>query len=242
MQMAGRRSNVHGLVELDVTESRRQIDEHRLAEGGKLSFTAFLVYCLASAIEDHPDVQAYRDWRGRLVRFGAVDAMVMVERTVDGTAMGLPRVLRDVESRSLRSIHDEIRAAKSGANDGRTAAWTSLGLALPAVLRRQFYRLAYLFPARWKQLAGTVGVTSVGMFASGGGWGITPSNYPLNLTVGGIARKPGYVDGELVPREYLDLTVTFDHDVVDGAAATRFVSRLAELVESGHGLSTVEWE
>ncbi len=63
MRTAGRRSNVHGLVELDVTEARRRIKAVEAETGEQLSFTAFLVYCLASAIEDHPHVNAYRDWR-----------------------------------------------------------------------------------------------------------------------------------------------------------------------------------
>jgi pyruvate/2-oxoglutarate dehydrogenase complex dihydrolipoamide acyltransferase (E2) component len=88
----------------------------------------------------------------------------------------------------------------------------------------------------WKRVAGTVGVTSVGMFGSGGGWGVTPTNYPLQLTVGGISEKPRYADGELEPREFLHLTVTVDHDVVDGAPAARFVERLRELVEAASGL------
>jgi len=33
------------------------------------------------------------------------------------------------------------------------------------------------------------------------------------------------------------MTVLIDHDVVDGAPAARFVSRLAELVENGYGLT-----
>jgi pyruvate/2-oxoglutarate dehydrogenase complex dihydrolipoamide acyltransferase (E2) component len=37
----------------------------------------------------------------------------------------------------------------------------------------------------------------------------------------------------------LDLTVAFDHDVVDGAPAARFVKRLVELIESGYGLEGV---
>jgi pyruvate/2-oxoglutarate dehydrogenase complex dihydrolipoamide acyltransferase (E2) component len=37
----------------------------------------------------------------------------------------------------------------------------------------------------------------------------------------------------------LDLTVAFDHDVVDGAPAARFVKRLVELIESGYGLEEV---
>lgn len=46
----------------------------------------------------------------------------------------------------------------------------------------------------------------------------------------------GLVDGEVEPREYLSLTVTFDHEAVDGAPVARFVQRLKELVESASGL------
>lgn len=58
------------------------------------------------------------------------------------------------------------------------------------------------------------------------------------LTVGGIATRPVFVaDGTVQPREYLSLTVSVDHDVVDGAPAVRFVQRLKELVENGCGLA-----
>jgi pyruvate/2-oxoglutarate dehydrogenase complex dihydrolipoamide acyltransferase (E2) component len=54
--------------------------------------------------------------------------------------------------------------------------------------------------------------------------------------VDGIARKPAVIDERVQPRDMLDLTVAFDHDVVDGAPAARFVKRLVELIESGYGL------
>ena len=60
------------------------------------------------------------------------------------------------------------------------------------------------------------------------------------MAVGGIAEKPGVVDGHIAIREYLCVTLSFDHDVVDGAPAARFVSRLRELIESNHGLQEVE--
>jgi pyruvate/2-oxoglutarate dehydrogenase complex dihydrolipoamide acyltransferase (E2) component len=37
-------------------------------------------------------------------------------------------------------------------------------------------------------------------------------------------------------REYLSVTVTFDHDIVDGAPAARFTQRLTDLIERGYGL------
>ena len=45
-----------------------------------------------------------------------------------------------------------------------------------------------------------------------------------------------YVDGELVPREFVDLTLSFDHDVVDGGPAARFTAKLRELIETADGL------
>jgi pyruvate/2-oxoglutarate dehydrogenase complex dihydrolipoamide acyltransferase (E2) component len=62
--------------------------------------------------------------------------------------------------------------------------------------------------------------------------------------VGGIGQKPGVVDGQIVMRDYLSLTISFDHNIIDGAPAARFTERLKELIESGYGLddSTVELE
>jgi pyruvate/2-oxoglutarate dehydrogenase complex dihydrolipoamide acyltransferase (E2) component len=56
--------------------------------------------------------------------------------------------------------------------------------------------------------------------------------------VGGISCRPGFVDGDVEPREHLHVTATFDHDVVDGAPAARFLERLRELVEGAYGLES----
>jgi pyruvate/2-oxoglutarate dehydrogenase complex dihydrolipoamide acyltransferase (E2) component len=76
-----------------------------------------------------------------------------------------------------------------------------------------------------------VGLSSVGMFGTGGGWGIPIAPPTLMITVGGIATKPRYVDGNLEPRELLDITISVDHAIVDGATAARFTRRLAGLLE-----------
>jgi pyruvate/2-oxoglutarate dehydrogenase complex dihydrolipoamide acyltransferase (E2) component len=95
-------------------------------------------------------------------------------------------------------------------------------------------------PQRLKRYSGTCLVTSVGMFGQGSGWGFgfLPM-HTLGLTVGGIAPKPGVIEGRIEIREYLSLTITFDHDVVDGAPAARFAQRLKELLESGCGLDAI---
>ena len=50
--------------------------------------------------------------------------------------------------------------------------------------------------------------------------------------MGGIAQKPGVHDGQVTVREYLQMTISFDHDIVDGAPAARFTRKFVELIET----------
>lgn len=57
------------------------------------------------------------------------------------------------------------------------------------------------------------------------------------ITLGGISRKPWVVqndDGkeEILPRDILHITISFDHDIVDGARGARFASLLIESIEA----------
>ena len=99
-----------------------------------------------------------------------------------------------------------------------------------------FLYIRFKKPQLIKEYYGTVLVTSIGMFGEGGGWGIPVPNHTLQLTLGGIAEKPGVVEGRIEIREYLSLTVSFDHDIIDGAPAARFTQRFKELIETGYGL------
>ncbi|MBM4430540.1 MAG: hypothetical protein FJ026_09385 [Chloroflexi bacterium] len=75
------------------------------------------------------------------------------------------------------------------------------------------------------------------MFGKGhSGWGIYAPAHSLELLVGSATWKPAVVEGRIEPREMLNVTVMFDHDVIDGAPAARFTYRLLELIESGDGL------
>ena len=58
----------------------------------------------------------------------------------------------------------------------------------------------------------------------------------LNVAVGGMSEKPRIIDGKLENREYLSLTFMMNHNVVDGAPATRFIARTLELMKNGHGI------
>jgi pyruvate/2-oxoglutarate dehydrogenase complex dihydrolipoamide acyltransferase (E2) component len=56
------------------------------------------------------------------------------------------------------------------------------------------------------------------------------------MLVGGIAEKPMAHKGLIALRECLHITLSFDHDIVDGAPAARFGRTFADLVESASAL------
>jgi pyruvate/2-oxoglutarate dehydrogenase complex dihydrolipoamide acyltransferase (E2) component len=237
---------IHGLLEVDVTMARAHLREHKAVTGESLSFTAFLAACLAKAIDEHKAVQAYRKGRKRLIVFDEVDVYTPIERDVAGQKHIVPYIIRAANRKTVREIHYEIRAAQvqdvaKAWEVSKASHWPWL-LLLPAFLVMVW--VAERSPQVWKKYRGTVGLTTVGMFGKGAGWGIPLASHALWITVGGIGEKPGVIDGHIVIREYLSLTISVDHDTIDGAPAARFTQRLKELIESCYGLdnSTVESE
>jgi pyruvate/2-oxoglutarate dehydrogenase complex dihydrolipoamide acyltransferase (E2) component len=231
-----------GFVEVDVTKARRLLREQRVNSGQRISFTAFLLACLGQALENNKSLHAYRDWRNQLILYEEVDAALMIEIDIDERKFPLMHVVRAINKRSLNDIHDEIRSIQqeptysTNFNQGLRRLM-DLFLRMPGFLRHILYRIVLLRPHWFRAVAGTVAVSSVGMYLEGGGWGLGLPNHTLSLTVGGISEKPGVVDGGIEIREYLNLTISFDHVVVDGAPAARFTKEFMQLIEDGFGLA-----
>jgi pyruvate/2-oxoglutarate dehydrogenase complex dihydrolipoamide acyltransferase (E2) component len=232
LRILSRRPAMNGLFDVDVTEARRLIGDEAARSGDRLSFTAFLTACLARAVDENRGVQAFRRGR-RLIVFDEVDVATLVEVDAGGTRVPVFHVIRDAARRSVREIHRDIRRAQSTTTEVdrvrrrvRRMRW------LPRPLRSLLWRALPRAPRTWKRYGGTVVLTSVGMFGTGSGWGLsTPGGYPLSLTVGGIGERPILVEGSLQVREHVSLTLSFNHEVLDGAPAARFAARLKELIE-----------
>jgi len=239
-----RRHCMFGLLEVDVTIPRQFIKTHRAQTGELLSFTGYLAFCLARAVDENKTVQAYLKGRKQIVVFDDVDVGLMIERQVGEKVTLMGYVLRGANHKTYQEIHLEIRSVQSKPippNEGMPA-WFRTALLLPWPFS-EWFKVLLRFSIRndpkiFKSMAGTVGITSVGMFGKGhGGWGIVPLEHNLGLVVGSTAWKPTIVEDHIEPREILSLTLVFDHDVIDGAPAARFTRRLVKLIESGYGLN-----
>jgi pyruvate/2-oxoglutarate dehydrogenase complex dihydrolipoamide acyltransferase (E2) component len=229
---------VYSLLEVDVTVARQFIEMHRERTGEGLSFTGYLAFCLAHAVDEDKTVQAYLKGRRQLMMFDDVDVGLPIERQVGGTRVPMGYVIHRANHKTFYQIHQEIRSfqVKTVPPSNGMVRWLRFGLLLPGPLSMLFCALIRAAkrrdPTLMVAMAGTVGVTAVGMFGHGrSGWALTPAAHSLDLIVGGIARKPAMVDDRIEPREILNLTVAFDYDVVDRALAGRFVQRLVEWIE-----------
>jgi len=232
---------IHGWGEVDVTSARAFLRDQKAKTGESLSFTAFIMACLAKAVDEHKAVQAMRLGNKRLILFGDVDVLTYIEREVAGQKQIMPYIVRAANRKTFLEIHHEIRAAQVQDVAKDEVGGSKAMQFLPALLFRPYFWVSTWigrrYPGLWKKNWGTVTLSAVGMFGKGAGWGTPPTIPSLCwITVGGIGEKPGVVDGQIAIREYLGLTVSFDHNMIDGAQATRFAERLKELIESGYGL------
>ena len=233
-----RRHIIHGLIEVDVTAARAAIRSQQATGGDPLSFTAYIVTCIGRAVDENPMMHAHR-WGRNLILFDDVDVNLQVEQTQqDGTTIVQSRIVRAVNHKSVEQVTGEIRQAQRVTDEDRRRYRGTLWLvSLPRPVRRLVWRLMMARPRWTKRFGGTIAVSSVGMFGANLGWGIPITPAPLMVTVGGIGPRPVLVEGRLENRDHLSLTVSVDHDIIDGAPAARFAARLRELVESGFGLA-----
>jgi pyruvate/2-oxoglutarate dehydrogenase complex dihydrolipoamide acyltransferase (E2) component len=236
--VAREKSMIHLVTEVDITAARQLISEHRSRTGEVLSLTAYVVTCVARALADFPELNAFRNGR-HLIVLEDVTVSVAFEREVDGESVPEPIAIQAVNRKSYREVHDELRVAQSRADEpiglAMGTAWTRF---IPGFLLRTVTRLAYRDAGVWMEY-GVVGVTSVGMFGSGPMWLVPLASSTITVSVGSIAKRLTLVEGAVQEREHLCLTFTFNHEIVDGAPAARLTGRFAEILSSGDELRGV---
>jgi pyruvate/2-oxoglutarate dehydrogenase complex dihydrolipoamide acyltransferase (E2) component len=232
-----RRSALHYLMTADVTAARRLM----AMAPDTLSLTGFLTASVARAAAEHPLVHAYRDWRGRLVTHRHVDVVVPVETPTEQGPRVVPRVVADADRLDVAELCKQLASANaaSPAPGIERLLDARPGLArVPGLLRAVF--AAQDRSIRLRRRIGTVAVVSSGMSDVGEVFGIAaPALMPLQVMVGSICAAPHQTGNIIERHDILNLTLTFDHGVVDEREAAAFAKRLCGAIGSAEVLDSL---
>jgi len=97
----GRRKHyILSLLELDVTDARKALREKK-KQGETVSFTSWLIKCIADTCAKYPEIHGVRYKRRKVVLFRDVDISILVEREVEGEPVPLPYVIRRANEKSI---------------------------------------------------------------------------------------------------------------------------------------------
>ncbi len=236
-------SHIHGIMEVDVTEALEIMNRYREKTGERLSFTAWTIKCVAQAVSEFPIVQTFRVGRNKMIEFHDVDVKCNVEKNIDGINVPIQYIIRKVNEKSFKEIHEEIRQAQEYKADDERVKERKIKrqqkrlMGLPKFIRNFFWQSIMTNPFKIKKNLGTIGVTAVGMYAKGiSGWILPVTPHSSTVAIGSIVKKPIFIDGNFKPRDILHITIVVNHDVVDGAPAVRFANRIEELMVNAFDL------
>jgi len=171
--------------------------------GGKLTVTAILLKVLAQALEKFPRFNATIDIEKNEIIFKNYIHIAMAVDTDRGL---LVPVLRDVNKKSITELAREV-------------------VDLADRTRKK--------KIKPEELEG--GSFTVSNQGSIGGTDFTPIVYWPQVAILGVSRssvEPKWIDGEVQPRMILPLSLSYDHRILDGADAARFLRWLCEGLEN----------
>jgi pyruvate dehydrogenase E2 component (dihydrolipoamide acetyltransferase) len=149
--------------------------------------------------------------RNPTVNSAWTDAEIIVRHYVNlGIAAATPRGLivpnvKEAQAMSMRQLAGALEQLVLTARDGKTQ------------------------PADMAD--GTITITNLGSFGMDTGTPILNPGEVAIVALGTIRQKPWVVDGEVMPRYVTTLGASFDHRVVDGDVASRFLADVASVVE-----------
>ena len=173
------------------------------AAGGNLTVTAILVKALSRALSEFPKFNSSIHMGSRTIVY---KKYISIGVAVDTERGLLVPVIRDADKKDITEISVELTDISSRAREKKLSADRLQG--------------------------GTFTITNLGGI---GGTFFTPILNPPEVAILGVSRssvEPAYVDGEFVPKLMLPLSLSYDHRIIDGAEAARFLRWLCEMLES----------
>ena len=203
------------LMEVDMTEAvrfRTQLaPEFERRYGSRLAYDAMIAKACAIGLGEHSHVNAQWQDASEGQQAGLrMQPNVNVGIAVAADAGLLVVVVRDADKKSLWQVNADLMTMVGKSREGGLTPDELSG--------------------------GTFTITNLG------GYGVeafTPIVNPPEsaiLGIGRIAKRPAVVDGQVVPRDLMYLSLSFDHRVVDGAPAAQFLQRVKECLEAPYVL------
>jgi pyruvate dehydrogenase E2 component (dihydrolipoamide acetyltransferase) len=198
---------------IDVTPTMELIEKLR---GGRefadvrVGLLAVVAKALCIAVARTPSVNSrWDDGAQEIVEFGYVNL---------GIAAATPRGLvvpniKDAERMSLLELARGLAELIDDARDGRSS---------PAVLS-----------------GGTISITNIGSFGIDAGTPILNPGEALILAMGAVRRMPWEFRGDIALRQVMTLSISFDHRLVDGEQASRFITDIAAILSDPGMLLTM---
>ncbi len=239
-----RKRSVHSVLELDVTNAKKLIKKHYEKTGFKVSFTGWIVKCVAETMSEFKEFNAYRHGRRKIVYFDDIDIAIPIEKKFSEGSRPMVYILRKANKKTVLQITKEIRNAQQQKVDESTqvlgrdlSKFEKTALNAPVFVKKLFLWIANKNAILKKKHMGTTGVTAIGMKGKFPGWVVPLGGTATTLfVVGGITKKPGVVGDKIMPRDFLHITMTADHDIVDGGPLARFIEKLCKFLENGYFL------
>lgn len=236
--------HVSSMLEFDVTESRRKLQDIRRS-GINISFNAWLIKAISEVVAKHKEAGAYLYNKKKLILFNDVNVSILVEKKLSGKTIPIPLLIEKTNEKSAQEINAEISKAKNQVLSNhdivlekQTTLFENIYYYLPGFIRRTIWKIMLNNPKFAFKKMGNVVITSVGMMGKINGWFIQKSVHPLSFGVGSILKKPVVFENEIMIREILNMTILFDHDVIDGAPMVKFLNDLTNYMETGKGINS----
>lgn len=239
---------VYGSLPMDFTQAQIFLDQINRASDVKISATHLVAKATALMLAKFPDLNGIVRWNSIYLR-KTVDIFLQVAIGKDSPDEKLDLSGAKIENCDQKSLLEIARELKEKANlirsqrDPHIQKTVNLFNKIPQWLLSWVVRLGsflvYNFDLHLPQLGlmadsfGSAMVTSVGMLKMPAAFAplVPASRVPLIICVGQVTDQPVVVDGQVVVRPMLDLTVTFDHRFIDGLMGSRMVHYFRQLFE-----------
>lgn len=186
----------------DVTELVELREERKDKVEPHLTYLPFIMKAVYLAMKNYPKLNSeLNEEDDSIVLKGHYDFNIAVD-TEEGLMVPL---VEDVDKKNIVELASEVSKKAEKARDGALS--------------------------RDEMKNGTFSITNQGVI---GGEEFTPIiNYPQTaiLGIGKIEKTPEVVDGEVKPRTTVKLSLSYDHRVIDGADAARFMNNIVENLE-----------